>query len=284
LAYARGAWELSWSGRGSRARPPAVRPEGYSLDDSARVWRHEARAAYARSGYAAALDFDLGWGRHVFRGLDRKQGTLYPFSWQRGKQADYALRGDVSAATRRGRAGAWLAAGETEYDALRPDSVFNHWFWDRNGVIDSYQGSLLGLFSSETWLLNGSVYAGHAGAGAWWRSAWKGLAFRIAAGYQYLILRADSHLTRRRSEFLIGYTEENADRAYPTVEADLLPASLELSRSWGNLSVTMGGQAALPLRVRIERAGGGSSGSGGSDGGADYGGGTVAGVRLGYRL
>lgn len=69
---------------------------GYSLSDSATVWRQETRAAYAGGGYAAALDFDLGKGEHVFRGLTRKDGTLYPFSWQRGKQADYAVRADVS--------------------------------------------------------------------------------------------------------------------------------------------------------------------------------------------
>jgi len=282
LAYFLGPWELSWSGRQTWARPPLTRPQGYSLEDSGAIWKQESRAAYARGGYAAALDLDLGRGRHVFRGLTRKDGTLYPFSWQGGKQADYAVRADVSKAIRRDTLGAWLAAGESEYDALRPDnSAYGRWFWDRNGVVDSYQGSLLGLFSGETWLLNGAAYAGHAGLGVWWSSTWFGFARRFSVGYQYLILEANSHLTRRRTEFLLGYSEANEDRSYPTVEADLIPMTAEMSRTWGNFSVSAGGQAVLPARVRIERAGG-TGGGGGS--GADYGGGTVAGIRLGYRL
>lgn len=149
-------------------------------------------------------------------------------------------------------------------------------------MVDSYQGGLLGLFSGETWLMNGAAYAGHAGLGIWWRSAWAGCAYRVSAGYQYLILSANSHLTRRRTEFLLGYTEDTADRTYPTIEADLLPATLEVGRAWGNLSVTVGGQAELPLRIRVEKPEGGKGGSGSP--GAEYGGGTVAGIRLGYRL
>ncbi|MBW8889265.1 MAG: hypothetical protein JF616_16040 [Fibrobacteres bacterium] len=282
LDYSLGPWDLSWSGRRTWARPPSTRPVGYSLEDSGAVWQQETRAAYARGGFAAALDLGLGGGHHVFRGLTRKDGTLYPFSWQGGEQADYSVRTDVSMAMRKDTLGAWLAAGESEYDALRPDnSAYGRWFWDRNGVVDSYQGSLLGLFSGETWLLNGAAYAGHAGLGLWWRYNLAGFAYRFSAGYQYLILEANSHLTRRRTEFLLGYSEANEDRIYPTVEADLIPLSAELFRAWGNFSVTFGGQAVLPSRVRIERAGG-TGGGGGS--GADYRGGTVAGIRLGYRL
>jgi hypothetical protein len=282
LAYSLGHWELSWSGRRTWARPPSTRPEGYSLEDSGALWKQETRAAYARRGFEAAIDLDLGGGRHVFRGLTRKDSTLYTFSWQGGKQADYEARADLSMALPRDTLGAWLSAGESEYDALRPEnSAYGRWFWDRNGVVDSYQGSLLGLFSGETWLLNGAAYAGHAGLGMWWRSAWAGVVYRFSAGYQYLILEANSHLTRRRTEFLLGYSEANEDRTYPTVEADLVPVTVELSRAWGNFSVTAGGQALLPARVRIERAG--RTGGGGGNG-TDYGGGTLAGIRLGYRL
>ena len=286
LALTRGPWQAAWSGRWTEARPPATRPMGYSLDDSAQAWRQEARGAYSRNGFTAALDFDVGMGRHVFQARTRKGDRQRLFSWQRGRQADYAARADLACARRRASLGLWLAAGETEYDALHPEIPFGHYVWDRNGVIDSYQGSLLGVFSEETWLLHGAAYAGHAGLGMWWRSAWAGFAYRFSAGYQYLILQANSHLTRRRTAFLLGYTESSRDRIYPTVEADLLPAGLELERALDNFRVTIGGQAALPLRVRIDRGGdsGKSGARGGGGGPADYAGGTVAGIRLGYRL
>lgn len=89
LGYARGPWQAAWTGRWIQAGPPRTRPPGYSLQDSAALWRQEFRFAYDRlrqgSGFRAALDFDLASGDHVFQGLARKGANLYPFSWQEGR-------------------------------------------------------------------------------------------------------------------------------------------------------------------------------------------------------
>lgn len=282
LAYERGPWEASWSGRWTSDRTPRIRPAGYSLADSARGWRQEARAAFSGGKIMAALDFDLGMGRHVFRGYAVRHGVATPFSWQRAGQADYTARADLAFPGRAGGWGGWLAAGEAEYDALPPELLYGHWFWDRNGVIDSYQGSVLGLFSGETWLLEGTAYAGYAGLGVWRRGKLAGFGYRLSAGYQYLLLDAESHLTRRRTMFILGYTERTSDRAYPTIEADLVPVGLELARAWGSFKVTMGGRAALPARIRME--GEDPGGTGGSGRKARYRGGTSAGLRVEYGL
>lgn len=174
-----------------------------------------------------------------------------------------------------------MTGGETEYDALRPESVFGHYLWDRNGVIDSYEGSILGVFSDETWLMNGAAYAAQAGAGLSRESTTWGWRHRLSLGYHYLLLQANSHLARRERSLFISTSESNVDRAYPTVEADLIPVALDLDRAWGPLRLIAGGQAEIPARIRVYRSGGGGSGKGGD---ASYGGGTTSRVRLEYRL
>jgi hypothetical protein len=285
LAFASGRWEASWSGRWTEARRPAIRPEGYSLDDSARTWRQEARLAFAADGILAALDFDMGMGRHVFQGQSRKAGVRYPFSWQRGRRTDYTARADLAFPLRRGSLGGWIVAGESEYDALRPEIAFGHSVWDRNGAIDSYQGSLLDLFSDETWLMNGAAYAGQAGFGLWRKAEYRGFAARLSAGLHYLILEANSHLTRRRTAFLFGYTEADYDRTYPMTEAWLSPVSIEAGYGRGRVWAKAGVQEAFPLKVEIARPAGDGGPGGGSGGGAtEYGGGLTFGFRIGYRL
>jgi hypothetical protein len=285
LAFASGVWEAEWSGRWTEARRPATRPEGYSLDDSARIWRQEGRLAFKGRGILAALDFDMGMGRHVFQGQSLKAGNPYPFSWQRGRQADYSARADLAFPLRRGSGGGWIVAGESEYDALRPEIAFGHYVWDRNGAIDSYQGTLLDLFNDETWLMNGAAYAGQAGFGLWRKADYRGFTVRVSTGLHYLILESNSHLTRRRTAFLFGYTEEDRDRTYPTTEAWLSPTAIEAGYGRGRVWARAGAQAAFPLKVAIERPSGGGGSGGGSGGGkADYRGGLAAGFRIGYSL
>lgn len=289
LKFSEGPWEAYWSGRITRSGLPRIPPQGYALGDSGSFWRQRARAAYDclrpdGSGWMASLDFEVGAGNHVFRGRNHKDGDFYPFAWQEGVQKDYSIRADFRYGGAGYSRGGWIAAGESEYDALRPAVAFNHHLWDRNGVIDSYEGTVLGVFNNETWLLNGAAYSAQAGAGLWMEAPFWGWDHRITAGYRYLLLEANSRLTRRETNFILAYTEENFDDTYPTVEADLIPLEWHLSRSWGNLILDMDIRAEIPARVRVTRSGSSGSGSGGESGDEGYSGGTSAGVRVGYRL
>jgi hypothetical protein len=282
VRFADGPWEAFWSGRIVRSGFPRVPEAGYALGDSGSVWRHSALGAYCGGDWRASLDFDVGSGGHVFRGRNRKGETNYPFSWQQGIQKDYSLRADFRLGKGPRAQGAWIAVGETEYDAVRPEVAYNRHFWNRNGVIDSYEGSVLGVFNNETWLLNGAAYAAQAVAGAWIDLPVWGWDHRFAAGYRYLMLEANSTLTRRETTLIFAYTEETFAEKLPTVEADLIPVEWRLSRAWGGLSLVMDARAEIPVRIRVH--GEKDSGAGGGGGGAKYSGGTSASIRLGYDL
>jgi hypothetical protein len=286
VSFREGPWEAAWAGHWMQADLPVVQPQGYALGDSGSAWRQDVLAAYERmragNGFRASLAFDVGLGRHVFRGINRKGENLYPFSWQEGAQKDYALRGDFRYACKRAVFGTWIGGGESEYDALRPETAFNKHLWDRNGVIDSYEGSLLGIFNNETWLMNGAAYAAQAGAGLWEESWFAGWRYRLGLGYQYLLLQANSHLTRRQTSFLLAYQEETFDATYPTIEADLVPVQVGLYREWGNLSLEAKIMGEIPARVRIYRTPG--KGGGEERGSPEYSGGTSGGFRIGYSL
>lgn len=286
LGYRHGPWEAAWSGHYQESGLPKALPQGYSLNDSGYAWRQNLLAAYDRlrsgSGYRVSLSLDAGLGEHVFQGMTRKGEKRYPFSWQNALQKDYSTRLDFRLNRGRFAYGGWLGGGESEYDALRPDVAFNRHFWDRNGVIDSYQGSLLGVFSDETWLLNGAVYAAQGATGLWAERAFYKWNCRAAVGYQYLLLQANTHLTRRQTTFLFGFKDETFDTAYPTVEADLIPVQLRLSRDWGDFFCDADASAELPARVRIHRSE--TAGVKRPPVASEYSGGMISGIRIGYRL
>jgi hypothetical protein len=275
LRYHRGPWEGYWFGRGTRLRYPFVRPEGYSLGDSGSFWRQEAGAAFERnrgkdasgrsaSGYRASVDFHLGYGEHAFRGVNRKGGISYPFSYEEAKQKAYSIRADLRGYAGERAWGAYAGGAETESDALRPDVPFNHYFWDRNGVIDSYQGSLLGVFNNETWLLNGAAYAGIAGGGVWGGSSFLGFPWRLGLDYAHLVLGAGSHLTKRETTLLFAFREERTGFTSPRIAADILAPEARIGKTWGPWTVSVLAAQAIPVRVDMEeREGeGGTSGSG----------------------
>ena len=286
LGFHQGPWQAAWSGRWTRGEVPKVRPQKYSVSDSATAWRQSVQGGYdglrPGAGWKGIVSAELGMGDHVFQGITTKGGNRYPFSWQQGIQKDYSLRADFQINHKRGESGAWITGGESEYDAVRPDVPFNKHFWDRNGVLESYEGSLLGVFNSETWLLNGAVYAAQAGAGVWEAGTLAGCRWRAALGYHYLLLESNSHLTRRQTTLLFSVDEQNFETTYPTVEADLIPLQLELSRAWGNVRVDAQAGAELPARIRIYRSEHG--GVKRPPSASEYSGGLSAGFQIGYRL
>jgi hypothetical protein len=275
LRYHRGPWEGYWFGRGANLRYPFIRPEGYSLSDSGWFWRQETGAAFERdhgkgasgrgaSGYRASVDFHLGYGEHAFRGVSRKGGISYPFSYEEATQKAYSIRADLRGYRGERAWGAFAGGAETESDARRPEVAFNHYFWDRNGVIDSYQGSLLGVFNNETWLLNGAAYAGLAGGGIWYGSGFLGFPWRLGLDYAHLVLEANSHLTKRETNLIFAVHEELTDFTSPRITADILTPEIRIGKAWGPWSATLIAEQAIPVRVDAEgRDGeGGPSGSG----------------------
>ncbi|HKP96715.1 MAG TPA: hypothetical protein VJ385_13240 [Fibrobacteria bacterium] len=301
LRFRRGPWEGFWAGHWEESRYPHVRPEGYGLADSGSAWKHSAGAAFDRlrggdsgrgspghggygnyGGYRASLDFEMGYGKHVFRGTNRKGENLYAFSYQEGAQKSYSLRSDLRAQSGRWEWGAYAGAAESEYDALRPDVAFNRYFWDRNGVLDSYQGGLLGVFNNETWLFNGAAYLAQAGGGAWGATRLGGWRGRLGLGYQHLTLESNSHLTKRETTFLLAYREERIDKTYPRVDADILTPELRVGTSWGRMEVMATAAQAVPIQVDMDGKSGATSGT--SKRGSRYSGFTRARLELGWRM
>lgn len=287
MAYRRGALNARWDGEWTRLANPHVPPMGYYLGDSGSVWTHGAKAAYDRTvgdeGMKVTADIRMGFGRHVFRGANRKESSQTRFSYQEAEQRSYSARIDLESRHGGHDWGAFLGASELEYDALRPDIAFNRHFWDRNGVIDSYQGSLLGLFNTETWLLNGAIYAAQGGGGLWTGKSWRGWRGQAGMAYARLILESNSSLTKRESSFLVAFSEEDFQTAYPKVTADVITPELRMSRAEGRFILSLEAAQALPVRVRIGGDGKESGNRESRDGGG-YSGGTRGKISVGWRL
>jgi hypothetical protein len=287
LEWRRGAWSARWDGEWTRLAYPHVPPMGYYLADSGSAWTHGAKATYDGAGDGEGLkvsaDFRMGFGSHAFRGANRNETSQTRFSYQEAEQRSYSARIDVETRHEGYAWGACLGASELEYDALRPEVAFNRHFWDRNGVIDSYQGSLLGLFSTETWLLNGAIYAAQGGGGLWAAKDWRGWRGQAGLAYARLILESNSSLTKRESSFLLAFSEEDFETVYPKVTADVVTPELRVSRSAGRFLLSIEAAQALPVRVRLDREGKGS-GKPGSGGGDAYSGGTRGKITVGWRL
>lgn len=287
LECRRGAWTAGWRGEWTQADFASVPDPGYSLGDSGSAWEQGAKLAWENvrdgAGWKAAADIRLGSGSHVFRGLNRRDRSQTRFSYQEAEHRAYSMRADLEALRPGWGWGGYAAGSELEYDALRPETAFNRHFWDRNGVIESYQGSLLSVFNSETWLLNGSIYAAQAGGGLWatrTMGAWRGEA---GVGYGHLELESNSHLTKRETSLLLAYREEEIEKSYPKVIADVVTPELRVTCSLGGAFLIASAAQALPVRIRIERNGtGGAKGSVKRDDG--FTGGTSAGLELGWRI
>lgn len=287
LEYRRGAWSAGWNGEWTRMAYPHVPAMGYYLADSGSAWSYGAKAAYDGAGdgegIRVAADVRIGFGSHVFRGANRKASSQTRFSYQEAEQRSYSARVDLESRLAACDWGAFLGASELEYNALRPETAFNRHFWDRNGVIDSYQGSLLGLFNTETWLLNGAIYAAQGGGGFWAAKAWRGWRGQAGLAYARLILESNSSLTKRESSLLLAFSEEDFDTVYPKVTADVVTPELRLSRSAGRFVLSVEAAQAMPVRVRIGGDGTDPDNTGSGDRGA-YSGGTRGRISIGWRV
>jgi hypothetical protein len=287
IGYRRGPLDVTWSGHYTALHYPGLQTGKYALADSGSVWKQDARLAYARKGdygiARAAGDVEYSAGDHAFRGTSLKDQGLYRFGYEEVEQRSYAARADLSLARPMWEAGIRAGASGLALRALRPQEAFGHHFWDRNGVLDAYQGSLLGLFDRETWLFNGSLYLEQWESGAWYALLRKGWRAQTGLSFQHAVFKTESHLTKRTTTLLVAYEEENIDKAMPTIRADLVTPELRVTKDWGRFYFDVNVAQVLPVRISVERKGGKkSSGSGGGDSG--FSGGSRGNAEIGYRL
>ena len=286
LAYHRGPLELTWSSQYTVLHYPALQTESYALSDSGNVWKQIIGIAYSqirgKNIWKASADFEYAQGRHTFVGANRQNEILYHFSYEEAEQQSFAARTDLRLDQKPWEMAVYAGASELVWSALRPEVAFGQHFWDRNGVLDSHQGSLLGLFDRETWLFNGSAYLAQWGTGAWCAHRVLGWRGQIGLGYQHLTLKTDAYLTERKTMLLLAYQEKETERVFPIVRADVVTPQVGLSKDWGRTYLTASATQALLVRVVLENRESGTSTHGPAQN-SEYSGGTRASLEIGIR-
>jgi hypothetical protein len=277
--------ELSATARLTRDRHPGAPGAAYTGSDSGQSAEVIAGAAWSDSGAAgrwrAAVEGQRFEGRAVFRGLREREGGLYQFAYLETRARSAWLRAEVSLRRGAWEGGAFAGGGAVRWDAYRPEVPAGRFFWDRNAVIDSYQGGLVDLFSRETWLFDGRLGLGTRSAGAWAARSFGAWDLRSGAAWNHLDLEAHGRLTQRTSTLIVGTEERDAYLDFPGLEAHLLTPELSLARrfaEWG-MRVEVSVAQALPLRLRLREDAGAGEGGGGDralPSASDYSGGTRA--------
>ncbi len=288
VGFSRGRIDAEWAGQLRKMDYARLQSSEYALGDSGSSWRQELRVTYsggrAPGNRKVTLDLSASEGDHALHGTALKPQGLYLFSYQDGTHSAYSARLDAQAGREAWEAGGDFAAAQSLWRANRPDVAYGKHLWDRNGVLDSYAGSLLGLFDDETWLFDGMLEVQSMSAGAW--AAWfqKNWRLEIALAYHRLDLRSEYRLTRRTTSFLIAYEEKESDRTFPELAADIVTPELRLARSWGPVTLRTELSQALPIRVQLLRGRSATAGSGssGTPSGSQFSGGLRAGAELGW--
>ncbi len=280
-----GPLEAAWSGRLRVLNLPNTEGILYSLSDSGRVWENTASLAWADSGsrghWRASGKWEQTYGEHVFRGI-RSTDNLYQFGYEQGQNRDGDARIDVRAGKGPWESGGFAGISRLDWDAFRPQAAYGKYFWDRNGVLDSYAGNVLDLFDSQTWLFNGNLYLRQWTTGAWMARTTAHWRWKAGLDYSVVDLEAFGTLTKKNSEFLIGYTLDDYSQDFPGVRAQFMTPELGLTAHWGRTFVEASAAQAVPIRVEFRRlAGEGQITSGGSPSGS-YSGGTRASLRMGW--
>lgn len=296
----RGPAELGWTGRLLIARRPRAQGISHALSDSGSVSEQALRLAFGGKtggkvggdGWPWRLDGTLesGSGRHHFRGRIEDGEGRYSFGYLEALQRTLSARGEGRLDFTAWRASAFAGTSALEWNGYRPVSVAGKVFWERNAVLDSYEGSLLGVFNRETWLFDGDlqVFRLEAG-GALDRLAGGPPRFgrfggRLGLGWQRVELSARSHITKRTDIGILARSVEEVKHTPPKVIADLvtpdLRIDLDLSR---RLGLSARASQAIPVRIDQADGGNGSSGKPG-DQGAAWSGGTRISLEAKLRL
>lgn len=290
---ATGKWEgenagVFWTGRLERTRHPETFEAGYSLADSGRNLEHAGgfflQDSPSRGRYRISLEGGTLTGRHTFRGVNTGTEGTYQFSYAEARNHVRWARADAQASTGRVTYGAFAGASRLDWEIPRPETAAGRHFWDRNGVLDSYEGNVFGVFSRETWLFDGAAAFRQTAAGAWLAAPAGGWRARGGLTWHLVELHARGHLTKRTSSLLIAYSEKDYHPEFPGVRAHLLTPELTLTRVLGNLGVAVSVRQALPVHVRLRREDGTAATDRGLPGSSSYSGGTEARLQLGWRF
>lgn len=276
--------DFGWTSRAQISRPPENPGGFYSLTDSGYNLEHIANLAYSDSNtwghYKAALEGQYNSGSHVFFGIKNSESP-YQFGYQDTRNRNYSLRGDVQAGKKRWGTGVFWGTSSLHLTALRPSPVYGNYLWDRNGVLDSYEGNIFSLFNRETWLFDGDVDFRQWAAGGWaaWIAPhWRG---QFGMAYNQVNLKAFGHLTKKTTTLLIAYTEEEYFQSFPGVRAHLLTPEMKFSSRWGHAFLEASAAQAIPVSIQLRRAQDPSSGESNSSS-SSYSGGTSAGLKIGW--
>lgn len=283
LAVRRGPAEIAWSGRIRRLRRAGHQADAYALTDSGSLTDQSLGLALSGRGpggiWRGEAGLESGSGRHHFRGTTRKGGNRYQFGYLQSLQRSLSARGGLRLDAGRRRYSVLGGASAVGWNAYRPDLPSGRHFWDRNNVLDSYEGSVLGVFNRETWLFDGEATLLRFFAGTTLEGSLPGgLEGRLGLIWQRLDLSARSHVTKRSSTLLIAFTEEEIVKGFPGMTAHLITPDLVLTLPLGGAALELSMAQAIPVSVRFKGEGG--TGGGGGSGSSRFSGGTRAGLSL----
>jgi hypothetical protein len=278
--------EAAWTTTMRENRHPDRFDSPYSLSDSGRNITHAAGTALfgnvGETRYRASLEGEYVQGRHVFRGV-RAGEVPYQFSYEEARHHLGWLRADLQ-----GSRGAWeggLFAGGAWINAtaLRPETAGGRYFWDRSGVMDSFEGNVLDIFSRETWLFDGNARFSQKVWGGWLATPIAGWRCRLGVSYLALDGKAGGHLTKRTSMLIIAYTETDHFPESPEVRAQVLMPELKVSRRFGHAFLEASMAQAIPVGMTLRHSDGTDAPTTGR-GGSKWSGGTEANLRIGWGI
>jgi hypothetical protein len=179
--------------------------------------------------------------------------VLQQFSYEEARHEAGWIRADLRVDRGRREGGMFASAARIRGDALRPGTAANHHFWNRSGAMDSFEGSILDIFSQETWLFDGRAEYAQRAFGGWVETPVAGWNCRFGLAYQFLELRARGHLTQRTTTLLIAYDETDHFPDFPGMRARIMTPETRISRNFGRAFVAITAAQAIPLSAETKR-------------------------------
>jgi hypothetical protein len=159
--------------------------------------------------------------------------------------------------------GPWLTLGagpQTTYARarlLQPNDPARRWLWNRNAILDAYQGSIAGLFSRQTWLGTGEAEMVDLAGSAWAeKTVAQKLKTQFLLSLHHLEYAAAADLLKRDTELLITTRETQVTLEKPRTARWVLQPQITLSRP-GRLGLQACISQAIPLGGGQESTGNG---------------------------
>lgn len=272
LGYRMPGLALEW--RGALDHAQGIHPNEPTLATAFEGWlgRQGGALTWVRpQAFTARLEGEGLLGNGTVIGYRGQTGPKYPFVY--APFDVFALRAALSIETET----PWLTLGAGPQGAyglahlLRPDDPAGRWLWNRNLILDAYQGSLTGLFSRQTWLgtgraewidIGGAVWAerrflfGRASDLASGRASGfaanppSGLKTRLLTSLHHLEYGATAKVLKRDTELLIATRETLVQARLPRESRWVLRPQASLTwQPWpeGRLGLFAQASQAIPL-------------------------------------